>query len=250
MLAEVTEYYSGQGQVTYSERDGLTGLPTGGFIFLGDCSTLETKITVERKEHMEHQTGKNSVDAIFESAQKCEFNGTFGGFDSKNLNLYIYGTSQELVAATITGESIVVPALGTRVPLARMPVSAPTITGATAGEDYIADLGTGMLLIPEGSSLTPGNTITANYSAAAERLTTAFTQDNKYRYLRFDGLNRASDNKPVIVEVYKGRFDPAEMLALINDDFNEFTLNGTALYDPLYAADAQYGGFLRVRVKG
>jgi hypothetical protein len=252
VLAEVTEYFSGQGQVSFSDRDAVTGLATGGYTFLGDCSTLELKVSVERKEHMEHQTGKNSVDAVFESAQKCEFNGTFGGFDGKNLDLYLYGNSAIQATASVTGETVVIPPKGKRVPLARMPVAntVPTITGGgTAGTDHILDLSTGMILIPATSTLTSGNNLTVNYSAAAERVTTAFTSENKYRIIRFDGLNRAADNKPVVVEVYKARFDPAEMIGLIIDEFAEYTLNGTALYDPLYAASALYGGFFRIRVK-
>lgn len=247
VLAETTEYFSGQGQVTYAERNA-SGTAEGGYIFLGDCSSLEVKTTVDREEHNENQTGRNAVDAVFERNQKCEFNGTFGGFDSKNLDLYVYGNSQEVPAATITAEPIVA-AVGRRVPLQRMPTTFTSLGSLTEGDDYFIDLGTGMIAFPPTGGATDGNSYNANYEAAAETLTTAFTDLNRYRILRFDGLNRASDNKPVIIEVYKARFDPAEMLALINESFAEHTLNGTALYDPLYANDAAFGGFMRVRVK-
>ena len=36
VLAEETQYYSGQGQVTYAERNA-EGQPEGGLIFLGPC---------------------------------------------------------------------------------------------------------------------------------------------------------------------------------------------------------------------
>ena len=50
-LETVTEYYSGQGHFHYSERDSL-GKPVGGFINLGNCSKLETKISVERHDDL------------------------------------------------------------------------------------------------------------------------------------------------------------------------------------------------------
>lgn len=247
VLAEETQYYSGQGQVTYAERNA-EGQPEGGLIFLGDCSQLETKVTVDRKEHNESQTGRGAVDAVFETAQKVEFNGTFGGFDSQNLDLYLYGSTQAIEPATITGEEIIA-YKGRRAPLSRMPVTFNSLGSLVEGEDYFIDLGTGMIRFPNTSSVTDGDIYTANYEAAGERLTTAFTTLNTYKYLRFDGLNRGSDNVPVIIEVYRARFDPAEMLALINDEFAEYTLNGTALYDAINDNNTAYGGFMRVRVK-
>ncbi len=246
-----TEYYSGQGRVTYAERDSL-GRPTGGFIFLGDCSKLETKATVEAKKHMEHQTGKNAVDARFETAQDVEIQATFDEIKKENLNLYLYGNSQELVTATVTAEAIVA-ALGKEVPLSRMPQSFTSLTdvGATTtyveGTDYSVGL-TGMLAFPTTSAIADGEDLEANYEARAERLTTAFTALNEDIYLRFDGLNRGSDNKPVVIEMYKARFNPAEMLAMINDDFATYDINGQALYDVCNADDSLYGGFMRVRV--
>ncbi|MEM9273794.1 MAG: hypothetical protein AAGA80_12625 [Cyanobacteria bacterium P01_F01_bin.143] len=248
----ITEYYSGQGYVSYSERDSL-GKPVGGLIDLGNCSKLETKTTVERVEHNESQTGKGAVDAVFEKAQKVEINGTFDEFKRENLDLYIYGQSQELIGATVTGEEIVAH-LGRKAALSRMPASFASLTdvgGATTyGEsDYSVDPGTGLITFATDASFDDGATLEANYQAAAERVTTAFTKLNTYRWLRFDGLNRGSDNVPVVIEIYKARFDPAEMMDIINEEYAEYSLNGMALYDRCYADDSLYGGFMRIRVK-
>ncbi|MDJ0900251.1 MAG: hypothetical protein QNJ55_15715 [Xenococcus sp. MO_188.B8] len=251
-LETVAEYYSGQGSVNYSERDSL-GKPVGGLIDLGNCSKLETKITVERVEHNESQTGRGAVDATFEKAQKVEINATFDEFKRENLDLYVYGQSQELVGATVTGEEII-GHLGKKAALARMPASFSSLTnvgGATTYDetDYSVDLNTGLISFAPDASFTDGDTLEANYQAAAERITTAFTKLNTYRWLRFDGLNRGSDNVPVVIEIYKARFDPAEMMDLINEEFAEYNLNGTALYDRCYADNSLYGGFMRIRVK-
>ena len=251
-LETVTEYYSGQGSVSYSERDSL-GKPIGGLIDLGNCSKLETKISVERVEHNESQTGRGAVDATFEKAQKVEINATFDEFKRENLDLYIYGQSQELAGAVVTGEEII-GHLGKKAALSRMPASFASLTnagGATTytDTDYSVDLGTGLITFAPDASFADGEVLEANYQAAAERITTAFTKLNTYRWLRFDGLNRGSDNVPVVIEIYKARFDPAEMMDIINEEYAEYSLNGTALYDRCYADNSLYGGFMRIRVK-
>ena len=251
-LETVTEYYSGQGHVSYSERDSL-GKPTGGLIDLGNCSKLETKISVDRVEHNESQTGRNAVDATFEKGQKVEINATFDEFKRENLDLYIYGESQELAGATVTGEDVI-GYLGKKAALERMPILFTSLIKKVGGaalkeDDYTIDLNTGLISFATDADFADGDTLEANYQAAAERITTAFTKLNRYRWLRFDGLNRGSDNVPVVIEIYKARFDPTEMMDLINEEFAEYSLNGTAVYDRAYADDSLYGGFMRIRVK-
>ena len=252
--SDPTELYSGQGIVSYSERNEL-GRPTGGFIDLGNCSKLETKATVERVEHTESRTGSNFTDAVFEKSQKVEFNGTFDSFSAENLNLYLYGSTIKTASATVTDEEVI-GIYGRKAALSKMVTTFTSLTNAAGsttyveGTDYTIDPRTGMLTFPSaGAAFADGDSLRANYTSAAERSTAAFTQLNTYKYLRFDGLNRASDGKPVVIEVYKGRFDPSEMLDIINEEFAEYVLNGMALYDNCHADDSAYGGFMRVRVK-
>ena len=252
--SDPTELYSGQGIVTYAERNEL-GRPVGGFIDLGNCSKLETKASVERVEHQESRTGSNFTDAVFEKNQKVEFNGTFDSFSAENLNLYLYGSTNKIASTTVTDEEITA-VYGRKVALENMVSSFTSLTDATGtttyteGTDYTIDPRTGMLTFPNtGAAFADGDSLRANYTSAAERRSTAFTQLNTYKYLRFDGLNRASDGKPVVIEVYKARFDPAEMLDIINEEFAEYVLNGMALYDACHADNTAYGGFMRVRVK-
>ncbi len=246
------EYYSGQGRVSFAERNQL-GRPDAGFTFLGDCSKLETKATVERKEHSEHQTGKGGVDNVFETAQKVELQATFDEIVEAALNLYIYGNTEKIAAATVTAE----PAklyLGKEVPTQYIPDTFASLTdvgGTTTyvlGTDYLIGE-TGMIAVPTtGSAITDGQDVELNYLSKDERISTAFTANNRNLYLRFDGLNRASDNKEVIIEIYKARFNPSEMLAMINDDHATYDLNGMALFDKCHADNSLYGGYMRIRL--
>ena len=247
-----TELYSGQGRVSLARRNALGRPDDDGFIFLGNCPKLMTQAEVEVVKHNESQSGKNAVDARFEKAQEVMIESTFDEIRRETLNRYLYGTTQDVLAATITAEAIKAK-LGREVPISQIPDNFTSLTdvgGTTTyvlGTDYSISP-TGMITFPEtGSAITDGQDLEANYSAKAERITTAFTASNESFYLRFDGLNRASDDAPVVIEMYKTRFDPTSLEA-INDEFAEYELKGDVLYDACNASNNLYGGFMRVRL--
>lgn len=244
--------FSGQGKWSFAERNEL-GEPLSGFTFLGDCSKLELKCTVDRKEHNEHQSGFNGVDNVFEAAQKVEMNFTLDEIIQEALNLYIYGNTQQVAAATITAEAKKL-FLGKEVPTDFIPDGNVVVTdtgGATTytlGTDYKIGK-TGMIYVPTtGSNITDEQDVELNYQSKDERVSTAFTQQNKSYYFRFDGLNRANDGREVVIEVYKGRVNPAEMIDVINDDFATYTINGMALYDSCHVDDDKYGAYFKIRL--
>lgn len=247
-----TELYSGQGRVSIARRTELGRPDDDGFTFLGNCSKLMTNAEVEVVKHKENQTGKNAVDNRFEKAQEVMIESTFDEIIPEALDRYLYGTTVDVAASTVTAEPIKAK-LGREVPVAQIPdnfVSLTDVGGVTTyvdGTDYIIS-NTGMISFPAtGSAITDGQDLEANYNAKAERLTTAFTNSNESFYLRFDGLNRASDDAPVVIEMYKTRFDPASVEA-INDEYAEYELKGDVLYDACNADKDLYGGFMRIRV--
>ncbi len=247
-----TELYSGQGRVSIARRTQLGRPDDDGFMFLGNCSKLMTQATVEVVKHRESQTGKNAVDNRFEKAQEMTIESTFDEIIKEALNRYLYGTTTTRAAATVTGE-VVKAKLGREVPIAQIPdtFTALTNVGGTTtyilGTDYLIGP-TGMIAFPAtGGAITDGQLLEADYTAKEERLTTAFTAKNESFYLRFDGLNRASDDLPVVIEMYKTRFDPSSVEA-INDEYASYELKGDVLYDAPNASNGLYGGFLRIRV--
>ncbi|MDJ0591121.1 MAG: hypothetical protein QNJ72_14185 [Pleurocapsa sp. MO_226.B13] len=247
-----TELYSGQGRVSIARRTSLGRPNDDGFAFLGNCSKLMTQAEVEVVKHNESQTGKNAVDNRFEKTQEVMIESTFDEIIQEALERYLYGSTTDVAAATITAEPIKAK-LGREVPTAQIPDTFTSLTdvgGATTyvlGTDYLISP-TGMISFPAtGSTITDGQDLEANYDAKPERITTAFTASNESFYLRFDGLNRASDDKPVVIEMYKTRFDPSSLEA-INDEYAEYELNGDVLYDACNAEDDLYGGFMRIRV--
>lgn len=247
-----TELYSGQGRVSIARRTELGRPNDDGFSFLGNCPKLMTNAEVEVVKHKESQTGKNAVDNRFEKAQEIMIEATFDEIIEEAKNRYLYGNTVQVAAATVTAEPVKAK-LGREVPISQIPDSFTSLTdvgGATTyvlGTDYLISP-TGMITFPStGSAITDAQVLEANYTAKAEKLTTAFTATNESFYLRFDGLNRASDDAPVVIEMYKTRFDPSSLEA-INEEYAEYELKGDVLYDACNADQALYGGFLRIRV--
>jgi hypothetical protein len=59
-------------------------------------------------------------------------------------------------------------------------------------------------------------------------------------WMRFEGLNTAEDNRPVVVEVFRFSTDPLKELALISDTVGNFALEGSALLDALQLTGSKY----------
>ena len=123
-------------------------------------------------------------------------------------------------------------------------------TGGDAGTaETGGDAGTAQSGGNAGANGSPNNgqVLLVSYAARTERITTAFTGRSEEFYLRFDGLNRAKDDSPVVIELFKTRFDPSSIEA-INDEYATYDLSGDVLYDSFNASSDQYGGFMRIRL--
>ena len=76
-----------------------------------------------------------------------------------------------------------------------------------------------------------GDEVAAAYDYGAQQQVDALTEGSVERWLRFEGLNTADGNEPVVVELFRFEMDPASERALIQDDFATMTLTGTLLVD-------------------
>jgi hypothetical protein len=94
-----------------------------------------------------------------------------------------------------------------------------------------------------------GVALTADYSYAAQNKLDALTVGSLEKWLRFEGLNTADGNNPVVVDVFKFLLDPTKELSLITDGDNiaQFVLEGNVLADPLQASGSQF--FRQVQVR-
>lgn len=100
---------------------------------------------------------------------------------------------------------------------------------------------TGKTIVATGSkNVWDGMAITADYTWGDQFVVDALEVGITDIWLRFEGLNTAEDNKPVVVEVFRFSTDPLKELALISDNIGNFALEGSALLDALQLTGSKY----------
>lgn len=112
------------------------------------------------------------------------------------------------------------------------------VTGTTAVTVALVTSGT----ITVGTNLCAwsGMALLADYTWASQQQVQAFTTGIPELYLRFEGLNTAENNSPVVVDVFKFAVDPTQDFSLISDQIQQFVLSGSILKDSLQATGSQY----------
>ncbi|MGH8597166.1 MAG: hypothetical protein ACREXT_10960 [Gammaproteobacteria bacterium] len=86
-----------------------------------------------------------------------------------------------------------------------------------------------------------GVALLADYTWAQQYRVDALTQGQQERYLRFEGLNTADGNNPVVLEVFKFVVDPSKELPVIGDEnIAQFVLEGSVLSDSLQSTGSKF----------
>lgn len=246
-------YYRGQGKVYISSRDATTGQPTGGFRFLGNVPSLRISTSTQQVKHQESHTGQGLTDLVIETTKEATLMLTLEDFDRDNLALLLYGTATTIAGATISSETVI-GYVGRHVPLANINLTSFTSltnAGATTtyvnGTDYAVDLKSGMLSIPVGSAIADAGSLRANYVCGNHEKISTFTRTNRELWLRFDGLNTAEGDAPVVIDIYRARFMPQKELNLIGNELSTIEMDGDVLYDAKQPDTTTDGRFFRVR---
>lgn len=236
----VSNYYSGQGVVMIGPRDTAgTSAKPGGLLEVGNVSELKLSVNTSTVEHKETTTGARAIDLRLTTEIKANLMMTIENFSAKNLAQALRGKSAAVTTGTVTAEAVKAYP-GFIMPLAHIKVSAVVIktTGGspvtlTVDDDYSVNLEAGSIKWLEGgaNSLTAGQEVTVAYSYAAQNKVEALTEPMPTIWMRFEGLNTADTNKPVVIDVFKFSTDPLKELDLIGDKVNAFALEGTILAD-------------------
>ena len=252
-FADNTRLFRGQGKVFLAERSPL-GQPLG-FEFVGNVSDLKISPKTESITHKESQTGDNAVDAKIEKGLEIEVTYNTCSTYKANLKRLIYGKLTEVLAGVSITNEAVIARLGKASILDHINLASfSSLTddgGSTtfvAGTDYHIDLGSGMLEHAAAAGYSEGDTLRANYICNGEEAIAAFESNNRNFWLRFNGLNSAEDDAPVVVDIPNIRFEPLKELSLINDDdFNKYEQAGIALFDRYRDHTGKYSRYFTVR---
>lgn len=106
----------------------------------------------------------------------------------------------------------------------------------------IAAVTTGKTITTGGSTkgVAAGTAVTVNYDYTLQYRVDAMTQGSPERYLRFEGLNTADNNSPVVVEAFRFQVDPLAERAFISDGLGKMTMTGNLLIDPLQLTGSKF----------
>lgn len=231
-------YYSGQGRLGIGDRDPVTG-KLSGVIFVGNVTSLNIDISVDKFEHKESMSGNRAVDLTIIKEKKATFKFTAESLDLDLLASGLYGQTSAVVGATAAGE-VHFAERGKVVPLLHQNVTSittiTTVTGTTAlveDTDYTIDLGFGTIYIDLGSTVVDvlGEDIIITYVYGAyDRLEAFTTGTPPERYLRFEGLNTVNGDLRLL-EVPRAAFDPLTGLQFINEELGNGEFGGSILPD-------------------
>ena len=257
----VDHYFSGQGVVLLAERDA-NGNPLG-FLPVGNVSDLKITVSTSTLEHKESHTGQRGTDLRLTTETKAALSMTMENFVAKNLARVSRGSESDIAAGSVAGEQVkgfegFVTALAhvkvSTVVVKTDEATPKTLTAypGTGGKwDYKLNADAGSILLNADAAtqdklatVTPGAdgsiALKVDYAYAAQTLVDALTQGAKELFMRFEGLNTADENSPVVVEVFKFSTDPFKELALIGDGVQSFVLDGSVLADTTRQTGSKY----------
>ena len=242
-------YFSGQGKVLVGKA---TDGKVGALRYVGNCPALQVELSTETTEHNESHSGQRLTDMRLVTSKMANITVTLEDFTKENLALGLYGTAAQTAGASVTDEAL--PAglkLGDLVRLAHPGVSAVSVKNKAnavlvAGTDYeVHSANHGSLKILKNIAAT-AEPLKASYTHRGYANVTMFDAASTDNWVRFEGLNTADSNEPVLIELYRVNFDPLASLGAISDELLQMELKGSALYDSSKVGDTQLGQFGRV----
>lgn len=240
-----------QGPAFWANRDA-NGEPIAPFKWFGNAPAFELGLSTEVLTHKESYSGLRATDARITTELNANVTITVDDFKETNLELATYGEGSTLAGSGVVDESVL-----TGVPEVNVLYGVKS-TGRVSGfslkdngvaistATYTSDA-SGIFQFNDVTGLT--GPITASYTNAASRQVGVFKSAAPEIYTRLYGKNTATsvgtDFERMIVDIFKNRLDPAETIGLISDEFNQLTLNGSALTDPTRAQSDPEGQFAR-----
>lgn len=244
--------FQGRGRIYIAER-GNNGLP-GKFAFVGCADALNVALSVETIQHFSKCTSADALDYQGTRSQSAEVSMTLSEWVKANVLLALRAVevpdaTSGSVSAEACGTGFVagdVYLLGQATGRPRTNVSAVTVSdggGAlTLNTDYTlnADTGAVTFLAPTTGS------VTADYTYDDLPFASMFRAGSKDFWLRFDGVNKADEDRPLVVDLYKVQFNPAANLDLLSDELALIELSGAVLVDDTKPEDGDLGQFGRM----
>lgn len=242
-------YFYGQGRVSTKRLD-IVGAK---WRFWGDMSSLEANIALESVQHKESYSGNKGVTRNFPISKALTLKATLHQLDTDALAEQLYGATSVIASGAVVAEPLPTVAVGDTIKLEFGGISALSIVDsastpvALAGTNYVLDPRFGSLDI----NTIPGGAVQpfkASYTRSAAKQVNFLTQPQPIVLFRYEGINLAEGNAPVILEIYRMATEPLQQLVLINNDtkLSAAPVNLSALIDTSKSATGPLGQFGRI----
>jgi len=247
-------FFRGQGRVFLGLRDA-SGNPKN-LRYIGNVPELKIALEVTTLEHKESTSGQSLQDFRQDVGKKATASITMENFTKENMAMALRGTVNAISAGSaITGEVLgagsTTAAVGDILVFAKRNASAVVIkdsTGSpktlTANTNYKLNAVGGHIELLD---LTTGGPFVqpfkADYTPGISNEVGLFTDSAKEYFLRFEGLNTANSNAPVVVDLFRFVMAPSKSMDLIIDELGKFPLDGSLLYDSARPSTGVLGQF-------
>jgi hypothetical protein len=244
--------FQGRGRIYIAERNN-SGIP-GAFKFVGCADAFNVALSVETIQHFSKCTSADALDYQGTKTQSAEVSMTLSEWVKANILLALRAvevpdTTSGTVSNEACGTGFVagdVYLLGSSGGQPRTNVSAVTVDDAggplVLDTDYTLNADTGtitFLTLPSGA-------VTADYTYDDLPYASMFRAGQKDFWVRFDGVNKADGDNPVVVDLYKVQFNPAQNLDMLPDELALIELSGAVLVDENKTEAGDMGQFGRM----
>lgn len=220
-MPTVEQYYFGQGRC-FSKQLNVTGTDAK-WRWWGNVSALNLAAETEAITKRESYSGARGTVRNIVLPTALNLTGTVDQFDTRALAMELYGTVTEEESGSVTGE--VLPAdlaVGDIVLLAHTGVSDLAIidsagspaTYPAASYELAPDYGRLTIKAAPGALVEP---LKAAYDYAGGSQVAFLNKPQPIIAFRYEGVNLAESNAPVVVEIYKLSVGVLASLALIQD---------------------------------
>ncbi len=238
-----TEFFMGQGIVLISELDA--NFNPIGYKEMGDVSDLGFETNVDNIEYNENQSGMQNVAFSKNTKSVTNVSMTTPSATKDNMARFVSGTLADVAAGTGVTKSITAK-LGLSASLGKIKVSSVVLKGTgddsaityVLDKNYTVNTETGSIYIMTAAEQTAasavatiadGDVLEATFNHAAQSTIEASSATGKIVAVRFEGMNTAKNNEPVLVEIPRAQFDPAKGFKLISQELQMFELSGKCL---------------------
>ena len=211
----------------------ITGAIRGKPFWVGVASALSFAHSVEdEKELIEHHSGTNQVWDVSAGTKKTTVSLTIQERRKEAMCAALQATVETVATGSVTAEEHVVDAIGDIAFLKHSNVTVTTVTDSATtalneGTDYKIDKQYGRIEILKAGLIG----IKVGYTYGEATVMKPMTDNVDFYELRVDGLNTVGQKDKQIVTAYRVKLNPSDAYDLINDDFAEMQIEGTALFD-------------------